>query len=182
MQRAVLEEAARELESHGGTLIVDEVFRVPSETVSAMTLEPQVVTIGSLSKTYGLPGLRLGWIAANRERLARLRTVQQYLTLSLSAMTVALGAAVLKKAAQFSRAELLRVNRPILRRWADGHQDAISMSQPAGGTTVCLAINTVVDEMTLFDKFLKNGVLVAPGTHCFEFTHETPWFRLGYGI
>jgi histidinol-phosphate/aromatic aminotransferase/cobyric acid decarboxylase-like protein len=40
--------------------------------------------IGSLSKAYGLPGLRLGWIAASKERLAQLRTVQQYLTLTLN--------------------------------------------------------------------------------------------------
>ena len=62
---------------------------------SALNLGRQVVVLGSLSKTYGLPGLRLGWIAANKDWLQQLRTVQQYLTLTLNAATVALGAAVL---------------------------------------------------------------------------------------
>jgi aspartate/methionine/tyrosine aminotransferase len=59
------------LSSRGAVLIVDEVFRFPDETPSAIGLKNNVVVLGSLSKTHGLPGLRLGWIAAEKERLSR---------------------------------------------------------------------------------------------------------------
>src|SRR5260221_3086263 len=96
-----LKQIGGELAAHGGTLIVDEVFRVRGETPSAISLGPHVVVIGSLSKTYGLPGLRLGWVAANKKRLRRLRTLQQYLTLGLSTMAVVVGSAVLQSPETF---------------------------------------------------------------------------------
>jgi DNA-binding transcriptional MocR family regulator len=138
------------------------------------------VVIGSLSKTYGLPGLRLGWVAASKERIARLRTAQQYLSLSLNAITVALGSAILDRAERFSRASLIRKNRRILINWAKKHGN-ISISAPVGGTTVCLSINTAVEGDELFDQFVRHGVLLAPGTRCFEFGDDIRWFRLGYG-
>ncbi|HYN79861.1 MAG TPA: pyridoxal phosphate-dependent aminotransferase [Gemmatimonadaceae bacterium] len=176
-----LEQVNTALRSHGGTLIVDEVFRAPGETESSITLGENVVVIGSLSKTYGLPGLRLGWVATSQERLRRLRTVQQYLTLSLSAMTVIIGAAVLKKPELFSRAELIHANRTIVTDWAGAHEDVVRISVPAGGTTVCVVIDTTMDETALFDSFVQRGVLLAPGSRCFEFARDLHWFRLGYG-
>jgi len=175
-----LAQVALELSAHGGTLIVDEVFRVSGETKSAIGLGPHVVVIGSLSKTYGLPGLRLGWVAASEERLSRLRTVQQYLILTLNALTVALGAAILEKLERFSRADLIRDNRRILIDWAKAHEGVVSISAPTGGTTVCLTIDTAVGESALFDQFVEHGVLLAPGSRCFEFGHDVRWFRLGY--
>ena len=125
--------------------------------------------------------VRLGWLAASEERLARMRMVQQYLTLTLNAITVALGAAILHNPAQFSREDLIRDNRSILSDWANRHRRVISISAPVAGTTVCLTIDTAVDEMKLFERFVQAGVLLAPGTQCFEYPQAVPWFRLGYG-
>ena len=161
-------------------MIVDEVFRVADETDSAMALGPNVVVIGSLSKTYGLPGLRLGWVAADKRRIRRLRTVQQYLTLSLGSMTVALGAAVLAAHGKFSRAQLIRKNRRILTDWAKKNANILAVSEPQGGTTVCLTVNKRLGEMKLFRQFLQLGVLLVPGTQNFDFVADVPWFRLGY--
>jgi histidinol-phosphate/aromatic aminotransferase/cobyric acid decarboxylase-like protein len=78
---------AEELDSHGGTLIVDEVFLTAGKGKSALGLKPNVIVVGSLSKTHGLPGLRLGWVAGRKDRLPNLRTIQQYLSLTLNAFT-----------------------------------------------------------------------------------------------
>jgi aspartate/methionine/tyrosine aminotransferase len=164
------------------TLIIDEVFRVPGETPSALALSSDLVVIGSLSKTYGLPGLRLGWIAAAEDRLQRFRTVQQYLSLSLSAVTAAIGADVLADPARFSRAGLIRTNRSILQNWRDQNRETISISSPQGGTTVCLTIHRQQDEMSLFHRFFDCGVMLAPGRKCFGVPAHRPWFRLGYAI
>jgi len=181
LSNSFLRSIAQELFSHGGTLIVDEVFRVHDETESAIGLCNHAIVIGSLSKTYGLPGVRLGWIAAGRERLARLRTIQQYLSLTLNALAATTCRVLLDKPDTFSRAELIRKNRQILIERAAAMRDRISISNPLGGTTVCLNINSDLSEERLFDLFLQEGLLLAPGQRCFEFVSDVPWFRLGYG-
>lgn len=182
MPRQVLEDTARALSVRGGLLIVDEVFRVHGELESAIKLGSDVVVIGSLSKTYGLPGLRLGWVATSHERLKRLRTIQQYLSLSLSTLTVALAVQVLKSPSDFSRASLIFANRSTLDRWTVAQAGRISVSPAQGGTTVCLTVNRKMDENALFKEFLNRGVLLVPGNLCFEFGSDFPWFRLGYAV
>jgi aspartate/methionine/tyrosine aminotransferase len=176
-----LKTIAGDLASRGAVLIVDEVFRTPGETKPAIRLGDHVVTIGSLSKIYGLPGLRIGWVTANKERLSRLRTLQQYFTLTLNTFSVALGSAVLQDPERFSRAELIRKNRILLMDWAEASKATLSISPPLGGTTVCLTVNSKIPAGKLFKRFKKAGVLLAPGERCFEFGHGVNWFRLCYG-
>ena len=57
----------------------------------------------------------------------------------------------------------------------------MSISEPRGGTTVCLTVKTKLGEADLFAKFLEAGVLLAPGHGCFEAYPDVCWFRLGYG-
>ncbi len=172
---------AQEMGARGATLIVDEVFRTDGETCSAVELGSDVVTIGSLSKVYGLPGLRLGWIIANKELVGRLRTLQQYFTLTLNSFTVSLGSAVLKDLKRFSRTDLIRKNRKILIGWAEAYKETLSISSPLGGTTVCLTVNSPTPADVLFERFLEAKVLLAPGERCFEFGEDLNWYRLGYG-
>jgi aspartate/methionine/tyrosine aminotransferase len=181
MPPGVLRQMAEQLAARDGVLIIDEVFRIPPETKPAIQLHRNVIAIGSLSKIYGLPGLRLGWVAAAEHRLKRMRTVQQYLTLTLSAATATLGAAVLRDPEKFSRADLIHQNRQILLQWAKANPDRVSISEPAGGTTVCLTLHAALDEQRLFAKFLESDVLLVPGARCFGSYNDVPWFRLGYG-
>jgi aspartate/methionine/tyrosine aminotransferase len=169
------------LSSRGAVLIVDEVFRFPDETPSAIGLRNNVVVLGSLSKTHGLPGLRLGWIAAEKQRLSRYRTVQQYLSLALNAFSVTVGRSALNNLAKFDRARLVRGNRATVISWAQRLGQRISISTPMGGTTVCLTVGNGVSEDDLFRSLLDAGVLIAPGNRCFDKGLAKTWFRLGYG-
>lgn len=81
LSQSQLRELALILADHGGTLVVDEVFAAPDASESLAYFADNVMVIGSLSKMYGLPGLRLGWVLADRRRIEVLRTLQQYLTL-----------------------------------------------------------------------------------------------------
>jgi aspartate/methionine/tyrosine aminotransferase len=182
MSPCLLRRIADELAAHDGMLVVDEVFRVPGEGESALGLRSNMIVIGSLSKTYGLPGLRLGWVAAPEHRLPALRTAQQYLTSTPNAYTVAIGAAALKSPAQFSRAKLIRANRELVRGWAQAREDIVRISIPEGGTTICIAVDTPLQEQHLFHHFLDRGILLVPGAQCFGFATHLRWFRLGYGL
>jgi aspartate/methionine/tyrosine aminotransferase len=178
----VLQSARDALVARDGTLVVDEVFRDPDEEGSAhgALQGPHVVRIGSLSKMYGLPGLRLGWVTAEPERLRAMRTVQQYLTLSPAATTVAVARPILRTLASFSRGALIRANRETLVAWAASHSGILTISDPVGGTTVVMEPKGSREENLLFDAFIAAGVLLVPGSR-FGGPSEQAWFRLGYG-
>jgi aspartate/methionine/tyrosine aminotransferase len=176
-----IETLSQILSSRGAVLIVDEVFRFPNETRSAIELDCDIITLGSLSKTHGLPGLRLGWIAARRERLSRYRTLQQYLSLSLNSFSVAVGRSVFNGLTKFDRVGLIRANRMIVMDWAQQLRGLVATSVPSGGTTVCVTADKGISEEVLFQASLDAGVLIAPGNRCFERGVAPTWFRLGYG-
>jgi DNA-binding transcriptional MocR family regulator len=159
-------------------LIVDEVFRLPGDT--AFPLRENVVVIGSLSKMYGFPGLRFGWIVASKRRIRRMRTIQQYVSLSLSSFGAALGPIVLQHMDVFARRGLLELNRQVLLNWAKAHEKLLRISRPSGGTTVVLEFRGGQTEDELFKKFLKRKLLLIPGNKFTGTDHRT-WFRLGYG-
>ena len=167
-------------------LIIDEVFRTSRDSRSASELGHHdgcrhVVVIGSLSKVYGLPGLRLGWVVAEAERLSRLRTLQQYFSWTLGSFTAQLGGVVLRDPERFSRADLIQANREMLVERIAATSGRMAISPPLGGTTVCLSIADGGPENDLFERLLDSGVLLAPGVRCFDTGHLTCWFRLGYG-
>ena len=67
-----LTQLARLAEENGCYLLVDETYRdmVFGEQVPlAATLSSHVISVSSLSKTYGLPGLRVGWIVCRDQQL-----------------------------------------------------------------------------------------------------------------
>lgn len=164
-----------------GTLLADEVFRLPENCPSATRLGTHVTVISSLSKVYGMPGLRLGWIVTSRTHINRLRTLQQYTTLTPNVFAQAVGKEVLERINLFSRRDLLETNRSILLDWARHNSGLVRLIAPHAGTTAVLEINSNRSEDDFFNLFVDSGVLLVPGSRCFGVNNAKPWFRLGYG-
>lgn len=164
-----------------GTLLVDEVFRLPEDCPSATHLGTHVTVISSLSKVYGMPGLRLGWIVTSQANIQGLRTLQQYTTLTPNVFAEAVGKEVLKHLDSFSRRGLLETNRVLLLNWAQQNSALVRLIAPDAGTTAVLEINSSQSEDDLFKLFESSGVLLVPGARCFGVNNTKPWFRLGYG-
>jgi aspartate/methionine/tyrosine aminotransferase len=181
LEISLLDELARLAAVNGGALVVDEVLAVPGEAPSAVTLaHDNVVVIGSLSKTYGLPGLRAGWIVATAEHVRSFRTIQQYITLSPSSVASELTSRVLRNPSIFSRASLIQANRSRLTDWANAHSGSVRSAPLDGGTTAFVQFPKSSDERELFHSLLANGVLLAPGRF-FGNADNGLFFRLGYG-
>jgi aspartate/methionine/tyrosine aminotransferase len=181
ISRDTLLEQAEVLASRHGVLVVDEVFAADPKAESLAYASDNVIVIGSLSKMYGLPGLRLGWILADRARLKAMRTIQQYTTLSLPAFTTSVAPKVINQLPTFARSSLVSGNRALLREWANCHAEIVSISPPCGGTTVIIDIHRPGSEDDLFQSLIDHGILLAPG-RCFELSGQTVRFRMGYGM
>lgn len=184
-----LVELARE---RGIYLFSDEVYRSMERDES--TRLPQVadvyergLSLNVLSKSYGLPGLRIGWIATrDREVLTRMERVKHYLSICNSAPSEALAIIALR-----ARDRILERNRRIvvenlrvLGRFFDEFADLFDWTVPDGG---CIGFPRYLgaDGVEVFcDRLIKDaGVLLLPASVYQSAYGATPndRFRIGYG-
>ncbi|WP_336214995.1 capreomycidine synthase [Nonomuraea sp. LPB2021202275-12-8] len=139
----------------------------------------RAISVGTLSKAYGLPGLRVGWCLAPPDLLATMVKVRDYVSISTSPLAEFLATAVLTNGDKIVAERLgqARLNREILRGWAAGTQDAIDLAVPLGGVCAFPAVRGVTDVHEICDALESLGVLVVPGV-CFGHPDR---MRIGFG-
>jgi len=183
---AMLRELADITATTGARLLVDETYRdlaFAEPLPMAATLGEHVIGVSSLSKAYGIPGIRLGWVMARDPALMQqLLCVKEQIGICGSVIDEAIG-----YHAYAARAEWLPENRRHLhaqfervRRWMHG-EPLMEWVEPAGGC-VCfprIRADAGVDT-THFYRCLNevHGTYVGPG-HWFE--RPDDYFRIGYG-
>jgi capreomycidine synthase len=138
------------------------------------------ISIGTLSKSYGLPGLRVGWVLASPDVLAQLERLRDYITLHLSPLIELIALRAVEKADALLKIRLEQVKRnlEILAQWAAEHSGFVEWSRPQGGVCTFPRLCTVSNvEEFCRHLALNQGVLLVPG-NCFN--HPTH-VRLGFG-
>ena len=101
MDHATFERVVELARAHDLVLFCDEVYRElehdPADRLpAACDLYERAVSLGSISKTYGLPGLRIGWLATRDRGLAGDRDLKDYTTICSSAPSELLVALALR--------------------------------------------------------------------------------------
>jgi capreomycidine synthase len=140
----------------------------------------RAITLGTLSKAYGLPGLRVGWCLAAPYVLERLVCLRDYTTLALSPLVEHVAARAIENGDLLVKPRLAqaRHNLELLFSWANNHREFISMVRPQGGVCVFAQVHGIAD-IEDFCRHLadERGVLLVPGT---SFGHPD-YVRLGFG-
>lgn len=140
----------------------------------------RTITLGTLSKAYGLPGLRVGWCLAAPDVLESLITLRDYTTLHLSPLVEHIATRAIENADLLLQPRLAqaRHNLELLEAWANRHSRFVSMVRPQGGVCVFMRLHDV-DDVEDFCRELadKYSVLLVPGT---SFGHPEH-VRLGFG-
>lgn len=167
--------------SRGWGLIVDEVFLDFPLTAAARSLAGSrrclTFVLGGLSKSVGMPQLKLGWIAASGpdglllEALDRLEHIADTFLSVGTPVQLALPS-VLEQGAVVRHAilERCRGNLATLGELADGLL-AVEVVQPGGGWSAVIRFPAVVDEEDLVVALLGDGVAVQPG-YFFDFPRD----------
>lgn len=141
--------------------------------------EKTIVT-GTLSKCYGLPGLRLGWVIADPAVIARFTPLRDYLSLYVSPILEHIATPVIRYADQLIKPRHQQAIRGLktLRSWAQDMEPWVEWIEPMGGVTAFPRFKQVADT-EIFCKRLaqEEGVMLVPG-HCFGFRQHV---RLGFG-
>lgn len=170
----------------GAWLLVDEVYRGAErdgrETPSFWGEYEKVIVVGGLSKAYGLPGLRLGWLVAPENLVKKVWTYHDYTTISVSAMTDFLGTLALqpeRRIKLLSRTRsILRENLPVLEEWLKSFGSLFHYHPPQAGAILFAGYDLPVEALELVETVRREkSVLLVPGEHFQVRKH----LRFGYG-
>ena len=173
-------------ERHGFIVFSDEVYRglelEPSHRLPAFAdINDRAVSLGVMSKTYGLAGLRIGWIGTrNREILNALAAFKDYTTICNSAPSEFLAKLALRHAEIIARRNLqiIRSNLERLDLFFSAHEDLFVWDRPkAGSIAFPRLLRGQADEFCA-GLVEKTGVLLLPGT---LYGSGYNSFRIGFG-
>jgi aspartate/methionine/tyrosine aminotransferase len=173
-------------ERHAAWILADEVYSGAElsgdPTPSFWGGHERVLVTNSLSKAYGLPGLRLGWIVGPPDLMGDLWGRTDYTTISPNSLsdalaTIALSPDVRPRILQRTRG-IVRANLGLLRDWMDAQEGRFSYRLPDAGAICYVRYDAPVNS-TEFAETLRTekSVLVVPGDH---FGMDA-YLRIGFG-
>jgi aspartate/methionine/tyrosine aminotransferase len=164
----------------------DEVFRESehdpaTRLPAACDLSPYGVSLGVVSKTYGLAGLRVGWIATkDRALYQRLAELKDYTTICGSAPSELLAEVALRHRQRLAEENvaLIRSNLDQLDRFFAQHRETFQWDRPSAGTVAFVGYRGGDVDSFCNDLVEQTGVLLMPGTLFGDLDNR---FRIGFG-
>jgi len=181
-RRTILERAAEV----GAWLLADEVYQGAEldgrTTPSFWGGYERVIAVNGLSKAYGLPGLRIGWIVAPPALSTEAWARHDYTTIGPSGATDHLAAVALEPRVRDKLLErtrrILKANYPVLEGWLKRFGDTFTWQPPQAGAICLVKYRQAVNALELVEKVrAEHSVLLVPGEH-FGLPHH---IRFGYG-
>lgn len=181
---AIVEEA----EKVGAWILADEVYSgaerlTDEETPSFFGRYDKVVVTGSMSKAYGLPGLRVGWTVGPAGIIDEIWARHEYTTISATMLSnklaaIALSPGVRPRILKRTR-EYIRRGYPILKAWMDGHPGIFTLHPPDAAAIAFVRYHLEINSTQFVDRLRQEkSVLIVPGDH-FGLDH---FVRISFGL
>jgi len=181
-----LDEICRIAAQHGAWILSDEIYRgAERDGRGSPSLwgryERAIVTSG-LSKAYGLPGLRIGWIVAPPDVTAATWSYHDYTTIAPGALSDQLARAALapeRRQVLLARTRaIVRDNFPVLEDWLKSQPGAFTWIEPEAGAICYARYHYDINSLELANRLrTEKSVLIVPGDH---FGMDR-YIRFGYG-
>ncbi len=181
-----LDEIARIAARHGAWVLSDEVYRgaelADEETPTMWGRHERTIVTSGLSKAYGLPGLRIGWIVAPPSFVESTWAYHDYTTIAPGALSDRLARVALapeRRASILDRTRrIVRENLPLIEEWLHEHDPMFSWIPPQAGAIVYVRYNYSINSTELVTRLREEkSVLVVPGDHF----GMDGYLRLGFG-
>jgi aspartate/methionine/tyrosine aminotransferase len=171
----------------GAWILADEVYAGAERLAEAQTPSfygryDKVLAVGSLSKAYGLPGLRIGWAVGPADVIDELWARHEYLTLSATMLSNHLAAYALSprirpRIIQRTRG-FIRRGYPVLEKWMKEQGEVLSGAPPQAAAIAFVKYNLDINSTQFVERLRdEKGVLIVPGDH-FGLDH---FVRISYG-
>lgn len=184
MDEKILKAIADICARSGAWLLCDEAYRGLNYYgepfgVSAVDLYEKAVVTGSMSKTFSLAGVRLGWIAGPREVIDDINRYRDYHIISVGKIDDLISCLALENRDMLSRrnADICRENEQTVSDWVDSER-GFSYVRPHAGTTAFIRFDLDMGSEELCERAQNEaGVMFVLGS---AFGYDDH-FRLGFG-
>lgn len=186
ISRETLDQFVALAKQSGCLLLVDETYRDISYTNPlpiAATLGDHVISVSSLSKSYGLPGIRIGWLITQNSKLQEtFLAAKEQISISGSVFDEWVAKQALDRRDEIlpsTNAEM-RKHLAIVEAWIE-KEDLLEWVRPEGGV-VCfphMKKEPIGGTKAFYQRLLlEHGTYVGPGRW---FEMPDTFFRLGFG-
>lgn len=188
LTEAEMEAIAATADSVGAWLLADEVYSgaerlTDTQTPSFWGRYDKVLAMNSLSKAYGLPGLRIGWVVAPAGTVDELWARHEYVNISATMLSNQLAAFALSprvrpRLLQRTR-DYIRRGYPILDAWLESHEGTFSLVPPEAAAIAYVRYDLDVNSTEFVERLLREkSVYIVPGDH---FGMDR-YLRISYGL
>jgi aspartate/methionine/tyrosine aminotransferase len=172
----------------GAWLLADEVYSGAERLTDVQTPSfwgryDRVLAVNSLSKAYGLPGLRIGWVVGPVDTVDDIWARHEYVTISASMLSnklaaIALSPQVRPGLLQRTR-DYIRRGYPILDAWLESHEGTFSLVPPQAAAIAYVRYHLDVNSTELVERLIdEKSLYIVPGDH-FGMDH---YLRISFGL
>ena len=170
----------------GAWILADEVYRGAEfsgqTTPSFYGRYERVLCTAGLSKAYGLPGLRTGWVAGPAEMAEKLWGYHDYTSIGPSMLTDRIASLALQPQRHAKLLErtrrILRENYPVMSEWLRKHADLFTHVPPRAGAIAWIGLRMKWNSEVVAEELrAKKSVLLVPG----EQFAAPGYLRIGFG-
>jgi aspartate/methionine/tyrosine aminotransferase len=161
-------------ERTGTWILADEVYLGAEierpRTRSFWGMSDRVIVTSGLSKAYGIPGVRIGWIVAPPAVVGGCWSQHDYLTIGPNKMSDRLARVAVEPVNRercYARTRaILQRNLPIVRDWIEGYAGDLTWQQPEAGAIALVKYRAAIPSLEIADRVrVRRSTLIVPGIH-----------------
>lgn len=155
-------------------VIFDEVY-VGAEvdgprTQTCWGMSDKVIVVSGLSKSYGIPGIRIGWLVAPEDIVAECWAQHDYITVGPNKLSDAMAQTAVNlqiREKLFARIQQrIKANLPMYREWIAGFDGFLECIEPKAGAFCFIKYHSDTPSMEIADSLrINQSTLIAPGIH-----------------
>jgi len=155
-------------------VIFDEVY-IGSEIDGARTntcwgMSEKVIVVNGLSKTYGIPGIRIGWLTAPKDVVTECWAQHDYITVGPNIISDAMACTAVDLEVReklFLRLQdHIKSNLPMCRQWIESFNGFLEFTEPTAGAFCFVKYNADTPSMEIANSVrINQSTLIAPGIH-----------------
>ncbi len=171
----------------GAYILADEVYRggerlMEEETPSFFGRYDKVLAVGSMSKAYALPGLRIGWVAGPPAVIEDIWRRHEYTTITAGMLsnllaTHALSPEVRPRLLKRTR-QYIRKGFPVLQDWMDSQSGLFSYTPPQASAVTFIRYHLDINSTDLMEKLCRDASVFVGAGDCFGMDHH---LRVAFG-
>ena len=174
LSRKAMARIVERIEQMGAYLIADEVYQGAElegdRTPSFWGMSDRVIVTSGLSKAYGIPGVRIGWLIGPPQLAADCWSQHDYVTIGPNKMSDRIARVAVdtvnRERCYARTGAILRHNLPIAREWVASFGARLTWTEPTAGAIGLMKYASDTQSLAIAERVRVNqSTLIVPGTH-----------------